>query len=75
MFGRSKPRRKVVGRLPSNRRVTISARVSSSAVAVKAASGTPKAAAQLADPQVIGAEIMAPLADAMRLVHRDQRAR
>ena len=28
--------------------------------------------AQLADAQVIGAEIMAPLADAMRLIHRDQ---
>ena len=32
-----------------------------------------KRAAQLADAQVIGAEIMAPLADAMRLVHGDQR--
>ena len=31
-----------------------------------------KCAAQVADPQVIGAEIMAPLADAMRLIHRDQ---
>ena len=30
-------------------------------------------AAQFADAQVIGAKIMAPLADAMRLVHGDQR--
>jgi hypothetical protein len=51
---------------------TISSRVSASAVAVKAASGTPSAA-QRADAQVIGPEIMAPLADAMRLVHGDQR--
>ena len=29
-------------------------------------------ATQLADAQVIGAEVVAPLADAMRLVHRDQ---
>ena len=37
MFGRSKPLRKVSGACPSKSRVTISARVSSSAVAVKAA--------------------------------------
>ena len=43
MFGRSKPRRKLRGALPAKSLVTISARVSSSAVAVKAASGTPSA--------------------------------
>ena len=42
-LGRSKPRRNVTGALQSNRRVTISARVSQSAVAVKAASGTSSA--------------------------------
>jgi hypothetical protein len=44
MFGRSKPRRKFSGERPANRRATISSRVSASAVAVKAASGTPSAA-------------------------------
>jgi hypothetical protein len=71
-LGRSKPRRKTSGASPSKQRVTISSRVSASAVAVKAASGTPSARRSVADAQVIGAEIMAPLADAMRLVHGDQ---
>ncbi len=30
--------------------------------------------AQIADPQIVGAEVVAPLADAMRLVDRDQAA-
>ena len=58
--------------LPSKRRATISSRVSASAVAVKAASGTPSARRSFADLEVVGAEVVAPLADAMRLVHGDQ---
>ncbi len=54
----------------------ISPRVSASAVAVSAtvwhAAGS---AAQLADPQVVGAEVVAPLADAMRLVDGEERER
>ena len=43
-FGRSKPRRKVAGGRPSNRRATISARVSASAVAVSATVWMPPSA-------------------------------
>ena len=53
---------------------TISSRVGSSAVAVSAIRGTSgKRSAQHRQPHVFGAEIVAPLRDAMRLVDREQR--
>ena len=73
MLGRSKPPRNTRGVAPSNSFSTISSRVSASAVAVKAASGTPKRPPEVADPEVVGAEVVAPLAHAVGLVHRDHR--
>ena len=68
MFGRSKPCTKMRGS-PSNSRATMSSRVISSAVAVSASSGgEPSRLAQLAELQIVGAEIVPPLRDAMRLV-------
>ena len=60
---------------PSRRsRSTISLRVSSSAVAVSAIRGTSrKALGEHRQPDVLRAEIVPPLRDAMRLVDREQR--
>ena len=72
MFGRSKPRTTSAGsRMPS--RSTISSRTGGEAVAVSASTGgRPIASATRAEAQVVGPEVVAPLADAVRLVDDEQ---
>ena len=72
MFGRSKPRRKLLRRAPAEQpRGDLGARFGVGGGGERGQRHIERRS-QFADAQVVGPEIVAPLADAMRLVHGDQ---
>ena len=74
MFGRSNPRTMSSGVLASRARCTMSARTGGAAVAVSARiGGRPSARDRRGEAQVLGAEVVAPLRHAVRLVDDEQR--